>query len=115
MSHTLFRCVAAAILTVMTLLFSLRAEAASVKDTTETVVGHPPVASPVLNNYRPQVGDTLTATSGFEDQDGDVEYGTTWLWQTEKTYGQNDWQDTDVTTPFWLVRPEHAGQKYGPG
>ncbi|APC19610.1 hypothetical protein BLL42_28275 (plasmid) [Pseudomonas frederiksbergensis] len=48
---------------------------------TPTVKGRAPVAAPTLESIAPVVvGSTVTATSGFSDEDGDAEQGTTWRW-----------------------------------
>lgn len=47
---------------------------------TGTVRGRAPVAAPTVDNTAPILGDTVTATSGFSDADGDAEQGTTWRW-----------------------------------
>lgn len=58
----------------------------AVEATTPTVKGRAPAAAPTVDNAAPVVGDTVTATSGFSDADGDAEQGTTWRWLLDGSY-----------------------------
>lgn len=66
------------ILLILAVIMSQTVQA--VQLTTTPVQGRAPTSALSVNTIKPHVGDVITATSAFNDADGDAEFGTTYQW-----------------------------------
>jgi F5/8 type C domain/Domain of unknown function (DUF4073) len=76
----------------------------------QAVNDQPPTAAPALIGLA-QVGETLTASSGYQDDDGDVEAGTTYAFYSYNEDGTNEIEvQAASSTNTYTIQPTDLGR-----